>query len=986
MDLNVELDVLQANVYSMLYTMEARAHATKFYTGLGFRDDASVQILQELGISETIQKSDSNFIESIVLRTQVFDAALINFTQKNPKTIVVNLGSGLCTRDSRILQEYSAQISSWINVDLPKAMQVRESLSLHHKKVKNISCGHIENLSWINNSIVRAGRPVFIIMEGVLPYMGQNQAQGLIKALADLCKKNNLPCSMLFDYCHPLYNYNHTALNSKIKKSIEYKSGFRTVNDILNLSNNIVLAKTYKVPFSSRCNIESWNKFLAQNNHEEPYAIVELRFGNTQPAKALPMSYFGKPLYWNSKYAVHTFSGGDVAYVSDCDYHVVANKDYRVAVSFLSNASEQVNISNANLSAVYLVQQFLGLGILVAHKEQNYFLPNFNKKFQFGKNANPQLIDLTYSLSGPIKELLRELQNRTTVAIVCVDDYLDPRLMQINEHCMAKQTPWLPMSFSGNEFMLGPFFNPSKTAGASYADMQKLLWKNQPVRKMISQEKGGVIEIPKTTAPCQKSNYLKQILAIAISLVEGEGPPVLYTINKTSLVKEKHPIPILNTRNNVHEPVQQAVDLQSGIKKTEEGGGFRTVSPGETLNKLNNYISRHTGIIHPVRCIAKNKDGLPIYSSSFARYPQKNGGYTKEDFIQYSLGKGISPEHAQVSALSEAIERHNALFCGTEAYRFCAAKDLDAQAIFPAELKPYSKKQYQAFKQNPQLALAVQQFPHDELLHWLPVFSLITKQKVYVPFTHCFSNTGFHDEQYIRFNSNGCSAGNTMEEAILQGFLELIERDAVATWWYNKIKRPSVQVDLHTFPELEKIENTISDNWEHWLLDITHDFEIPIVVAVGRHKLNHEFRFGFGAHLNIKQACSRAYTELIQIIASESHTQKKFQFSKITDHAFLLPDNSKVQLFHSFKNINNADIREDINYCTEQAAKLGFDIYLCNTTRSISPLYTVKIIAPGLNFIWPEFGNKRLYTLPVTLNWQVKQKVENELNPLELFV
>ena len=42
---------------------------------------------------------------------------------------------------------------------------------------------------------------------------------------------------------------------------------------------------------------------------------------------------------------------------------------------------------------------------------------------------------------------------------------------------------------------------------------------------------------------------------------------------------------------------------------------------------------------------------------------------------------------------------------------------------------------------------------------------------------------------YCRADTNGHASGNTLEEAILQGFLELVERDALAIWWYNQTNR-----------------------------------------------------------------------------------------------------------------------------------------------------------------------------------------------------
>src|SRR5215470_7634731 len=54
----------------------------------------------------------------------------------------------------------------------------------------------------------------------------------------------------------------------------------------------------------------------------------------------------------------------------------------------------------------------------------------------------------------------------------------------------------------------------------------------------------------------------------------------------------------------------------------------------------------------------------------------------------------------------------------------------------------------------------------------------------YLPAAFCYYDYPQPDEQtYCLACSNGCAAGNTLAEAILQGFLELVERDAVALWW-----------------------------------------------------------------------------------------------------------------------------------------------------------------------------------------------------------
>ena len=61
----------------------------------------------------------------------------------------------------------------------------------------------------------------------------------------------------------------------------------------------------------------------------------------------------------------------------------------------------------------------------------------------------------------------------------------------------------------------------------------------------------------------------------------------------------------------------------------------------------------------------------------------------------------------------------------------------------------------------------------------------------------CISSTAAPAQ--INADSNGCAAGNTLAEAIVQGFLELVERDSYAIWWYNRLQR--TEVDLGQFDD-----------------------------------------------------------------------------------------------------------------------------------------------------------------------------------------
>src|SRR5262249_259899 len=117
---------------------------------------------------------------------------------------------------------------------------------------------------------------------------------------------------------------------------------------------------------------------------------------------------------------------------------------------------------------------------------------------------------------------------------------------------------------------------------------------------------------------------------------------------------------------------------------------------------------------------------------------------------------------------------------------------------------------------------------------WSPVWSLRDEKFRYLPTSLLyFFHRGGSDLNHIPADSNGCAAGKTLEEAIVQGFLELVERDSYAIWWYNRARRP--EVDLATFedPYVHELQTQLTDAGRRvWALDITSDLGIASYVAM----------------------------------------------------------------------------------------------------------------------------------------------------------
>jgi ribosomal protein S12 methylthiotransferase accessory factor len=250
----------------------------------------------------------------------------------------------------------------------------------------------------------------------------------------------------------------------------------------------------------------------------------------------------------------------------------------------------------------------------------------------------------------------------------------------------------------------------------------------------------------------------------------------------------------------------------------------------------------------------------------------------------------------------------------------------------------------------------------------------------YVPAAYCYY--GYEPEQsFCRADSNGNAAGNTIEEAILQGFLELVERDATAIWWFNKIRHPFVKTETFGNPYFAKVRKYYHRIGRRiWALDLTHDFGVPVFAAVSRSEESQsdDYIFGFGAHLDPAVALSRAFTEMNQFLPRIlRHMSPIYDARRI---GFVEPDPLREKTINDFVNLSSTDLRTDIIRCVELAKRRGMETLVVDQTRSDVGLNVVKVIVPGMRHFRARFGEGRLYDVPVQLGWLKKALNEEQLN------
>jgi ribosomal protein S12 methylthiotransferase accessory factor len=423
-------------------------------------------------------------------------------------------------------------------------------------------------------------------------------------------------------------------------------------------------------------------------------------------------------------------------------------------------------------------------------------------------------------------------------------------------------------------------------------------------------------------------------------------------------------------------------------------GGFRTVSSRATVARYRKHVSPLTGVVTRLERLEAD---LPLNTNYFAGHnfsePAGSVGQLRAGLSGGSYGKGSTAEQGEASALMEAIERYSGIYQGDEIRTTKRFTDFaPGDAILPNDVLLVSDEQYrqiQAGRHDPdQMTPIPAPFDRSARIEWSPVWSLRDQRFRYLPTSFLyFFYRGGSDVGYIHADSNGCAAGNTIEEAILQGFLELVERDSYAIWWYNRLSRP--EVDLGGFDDsyVRDLRVQFAETGRRvWMLDITSDLGIPSYVALSHSIENGEdfIEFGSGSHFDARIAALRALTELNQFLSLGLSAGRTVGMKPLSlkDNPYLLPSGDAPVRPDFSSKYGYIDNREQVQSCVQLVSQFGFDFLVLDQTRLDTEVPVARVTVPGLRHFYRRFAPGRLYDVPVKLGWRDKPVLESELNPL----
>jgi ribosomal protein S12 methylthiotransferase accessory factor len=619
-----------------------------------------------------------------------------------------------------------------------------------------------------------------------------------------------------------------------------------------------------------------------------------------------------------------------------------------------------------------------------------------------------------------LKTLNIKVDGDGDIEVILTNDYLQDGLAEVNEKALQRKRPWMLVKPVGTTIWIGPSFYPEKTG--CWECLAQRLRANRPVETYIQKHKDN--STPLITSIAALPSTLQTGLNLAATeimkwIVQGENEHLegrLVTWDAKSLKTDSHIVvkrpqcPACGQRDRFNQTPLPII-LESQKKTFTTDGGHRCLSPEDTFKKYEHHISPIAGVVHTLK--PKDYRNSSVIHSYYAGHNFAmmfdRLYFLRQKVRSKSGGKGKTDIQARTSALCEAIERYSGIFQGDEFRVQDTYQNLGNSAIHPNACMGFSEEQYQnrqEWNAKSELYQKVPEpFDEESELEWTPIWSLTHQEFKYIPTAYCYYGYPKDKNPYCWANSNGAAAGNTKEEAILQAFMELVERDGVALWWYNRVKRSAVDISSFDDPYLQSITDYYHQiNREIWVLDLTTDLNIPTFVAISRRTDTEieDIVFGFGAHFDPKIAISRAITETNQVlpavlsVGADGRTHYRFddpialdwwQTATLENQPYLVPDASvKPKVYSNYSQRLSDDLREDVLNCVEITAKQGMEVFVLDQTRPDIGLNVVKVIVPGMRHFWKRLAPGRLYDVPVKLGWMPESLKENQLNPFPMFL
>lgn len=365
-------------------------------------------------------------------------------------------------------------------------------------------------------------------------------------------------------------------------------------------------------------------------------------------------------------------------------------------------------------------------------------------------------------------------------------------------------------------------------------------------------------------------------------------------------------------------------------------------TPEQTVEHFYNRIEAFdVKILSEVKRIDNGRLDIPVYFSVCTDEAQALTGTKKQ------MGKGASANQSKASACMELAERFSFFAFKAEEDNFIRG---DYQSL-RSEGYPVLDSSY-LLKSVEDTSLSITHLEtllEDIPMQWTWATNISRGEQVLIPFSWFYAINEF----------NGPSAGNTVEEAALQGISEIVERHVCSLINHNNIHTPAIDFDSIDDPVAQELlEKFKKENIDLYLNDFSLDTGLCSIgaLAIDRSTFPEmsEIVYTAGTTPGPEKAIIRAVTEVAQL-AGDFNSGSNYVASGLPkplsmDEVSYLTDVSDTITMQEMNDLSDDNMKVEIERCVKALEEIDMEILMVDVTHPLLNIPALYTIVPGAHF------------------------------------
>jgi ribosomal protein S12 methylthiotransferase accessory factor len=585
---------------------------------------------------------------------------------------------------------------------------------------------------------------------------------------------------------------------------------------------------------------------------------------------------------------------------------------------------------------------------------------------------------------------------------------------RINRQCHTAKRPWLRVRLEGMYAEIGPLTLPYEAGCLECAEVRRYRASDFPdgwraLQKNIEDHNQNLPNVLTNAARTMLFEIISEELETwSINPKSSRTHHGVLRLNLEDLRLQHHrfqPDSHCETCGERAEDTRLAANLVLQSQPKPFGALRLRNLKSEKISLLEQYVDGHLGMVNR---LVKHTGNLYANASASTLYPHN----TEPD---RGFGRGVDFQASQLAALMEALERYGGMRPNSKQTSVRGShRTLEHHALDPSSLGLHDEEQYNMPN------FPFQPYSPEAEIDWVWGYSFLKRQPILIPEGIAYYGLPMRRPGFAYECSNGCALGGSLEEAILYGILEVVERDSFLIAWYAKLELP--EIDLKTVRDtvlrlqIERLEH--QSGFVLRAFNATMEQGIPTVwlmaVAPSPQVEEPSVLCAAGSHLGFERAIANAIGELAPnagffrehylknldhitqmtadpnlCIRLEDHQLLYAHLSMRSKLGFLLNSEQKHPLNEIESSITApvgfTDLRDDLEHLMQRFLKDGHDIIVVDQTAPEHKklgFHCVKVIIPG--FMPMTFGHKyrRTQNLPRLL--EVPYRMGYRARPLEV--